>query len=319
MASSDVNKSAWHGLVNWAYDGVDYSLPGNGGEECVNFLDLRQRVWESAFASCFAFIVMIWGYTKVQLPQVKTENYVEPISKRILLVLMCLTFGTELGFKFATRQMIWILNPCHLVTMLQIFLLAAPPCRVTTVVFRLHMHMLAGASIALLFPVINTRLLPFETCVYYVQHVLIVTVPCYLMSLGGAYTPERLGDFSWSGVSLGILFLYHFLPLQWLAVVSHVNLNNMLCPAISDPFYGRFYRVCAMTHQSILIPTHGKLYTWVASLFLSKHSMEATEERSQKGSNSDTTSHTITKEISNGGDAKYTKDSKLCNGHTKLE
>lgn len=120
MASSDVNKSAWHGLVNWAYDGVDYSLPGNGGEECVNFLDLRQRVWESAFASCFAFIVMIWGYTKVQLPPLKTENYVEPISKRILLVLMCLTFGTELGFKFATRQMIWILNPCHLVTMLQV-------------------------------------------------------------------------------------------------------------------------------------------------------------------------------------------------------
>lgn len=41
----------------------------------------------------------------------------------------------------------------------------------------------------------------------------------------GAYTPERLGDFSWSGVSLGILFLYHFLPLQWLAVVSTCSLS----------------------------------------------------------------------------------------------
>lgn len=33
----------------------------------------------------------------------------------------------------------------------------------------------------------------------------------------------------------------------------------MLCPAVSDPFYGRGYRLCAMVHQMILIPVIGKL------------------------------------------------------------
>lgn len=32
----------------------------------------------------------------------------------------------------------------------------------------------------------------------------------------------------------------------------------MLCPAISDPFYGRLYRLCGMTHQLLLIPIIGK-------------------------------------------------------------
>ena len=40
----------------------------------------------------------------------------------------------------------------------QIFCLAAPPSKLVTTVFRLHLHMLSGAPIAILFPVINTRL-----------------------------------------------------------------------------------------------------------------------------------------------------------------
>lgn len=58
----------------------------------------------------------------------------------------------------------------------------------------------------------------------------------------------------------------HFISFQ----NTLVNLNNMVCPAVSDPFYGKYYRMCAATHQTITVLLHGKLYTFIAQMFLPK-------------------------------------------------
>ncbi|KAJ8310312.1 hypothetical protein KUTeg_012177, partial [Tegillarca granosa] len=263
---ADVSKGAiqWTDVVNsasqnvgwtdWAYTGVDFSLAGNGGDDCVDFLSIRQRIIESIFVVIISGVVLYRAVTRLTLPEkLVPADRLDHCGKRILLVVMCLTFGIELGFKFATQQMIYILNPCHLVTMLQIFCLAAPPSRLVTAVFRFHIHILTGAPIAILFPVINTRLLPFETEVYYIQHILMLVIPFYLMRIGGVYTPEPYFDFTWAQLSM--------------TTVSKVNLNNMLCPAVSDPFYGPWYRMCAIFHQTVLINTLGKFYVWLATKF----------------------------------------------------
>lgn len=41
----------------------------------------------------------------------------------------------------------------------------------------------------------------------------------------------------------------------------------MLCPAVSDPFYGRLYRICGMIHQVLLIPLIGKFVVWTSIKF----------------------------------------------------
>ncbi|KAH7965227.1 hypothetical protein HPB49_004772 [Dermacentor silvarum] len=213
-------------VSEWAYAGVNHSLAGNGGPECAQFISIRRRLWETVLAVLWTAALALWSWRRLQVPPAPKVVREDRGGKRCLLVLLCLVFGMELGFKFASRTVIYILNPCHIITMLQIVMLAAPPTScLLTVLFRVHIHWLNGPLLALLFPVLNTRMLPLEREVYWVQHGLMLAVPCYLMRLGGVFSTEPLADLSWGLLSLALQYLYHFLVLQALALVRLANIQ----------------------------------------------------------------------------------------------
>uniref|UniRef100_A0A8C2PRE8 Transmembrane protein 164 n=1 Tax=Cyprinus carpio TaxID=7962 RepID=A0A8C2PRE8_CYPCA len=243
-----------YSLLDWMYGGVDPMFEGNGGPECAAFLSPRQRIFETLIIVFFSILEVVVAFKKINVPKEVRDvgkdgrrSKEDTWGKNLLLVALCMTFGVEVGFKFATKTVIYLLNPCHVVTMVQIFLLACPPCKTAMVIFRLQVHMLNGALLALLFPVVNTR--------------LVSMFPSLHIPLKETPHPEPLGDMWWALLSSGILFLYHFVFLQGLGMLTEVNLNNMLCPAVSDPFYGPWYRVWATGHQTALTLVHGKALT----------------------------------------------------------
>ena len=107
--------------IGWMYSGVDFSLPGNGGPECVDFIPFPQKVIETVIFAGLSIIWMMWAYPRVKLPDdIPEPSKIDSTMKRVVLMMMCIAFGIELGFKFATHQLLWILNPCHVVSMMQV-------------------------------------------------------------------------------------------------------------------------------------------------------------------------------------------------------
>ena len=109
-------------MFEWTYEGVNHSLAGNGGRECLQFISTEQKIAETVIFIVLSMAVLAYSYPRLRMPdKLPPGRYEESqTQRRVVLVVVCVTFGVELGFKFATRQVVWLLNPCHLCTMTQV-------------------------------------------------------------------------------------------------------------------------------------------------------------------------------------------------------
>jgi len=116
--------SVWHNWLSWTYVGVDPKLPGNGGPECLEFISPSQKLIETLFYVIVAVFAICYAWPRLNVSHCNKVSVhgsvIDCAGRRMMLLIMCITFGVEIGFKLATRQLIWILNPCHLVTMMQV-------------------------------------------------------------------------------------------------------------------------------------------------------------------------------------------------------
>lgn len=114
--------------LEWLYDGINTTVPRNAGPECAHYASIQRKLIESIILVTVSIVSMKWAINRLRpIPNVqnivnnnrysKCDSY---NGKQILLTAMSLTFGLELGFKFASRSVIYILNPCHITTIIQV-------------------------------------------------------------------------------------------------------------------------------------------------------------------------------------------------------
>ena len=180
--------------------GIDYSLPGNGGPDCRDHVSFQHRMWETGAALGLAFLAILLS-NRSSKQQARGErrgssaSRTQPppppsTSRRLLLVILTFTYGLEVGFKLATRQLIFLLNPCHVLTVINIYILSSGGGPMAQTLHLRTLHYLHGPILALLLPVTNTLFLPFEAETYWIQHILIVVVPIYLLVTNPEYRSQ---------------------------------------------------------------------------------------------------------------------------------
>lgn len=107
-------------MLDWTYVGVNTTVAGNGGPECANYLTWKTRVLETVVILICMCLLIKWGLKNLSPLDVCCTETCDPNGKRILLVLMTLIWGIEIGFKFSSKTLIFLLNPCHITTALQV-------------------------------------------------------------------------------------------------------------------------------------------------------------------------------------------------------
>ena len=107
-------------MIDWAYSGVNSSLIGSGGPICASYMTLTRRLIETLFLLPVAVFLIKHGLRNISLPETPIHYSRDRGGKRLLLVLICLMWGIEIGFKFSSRTVIYLLNPCHVTTALQV-------------------------------------------------------------------------------------------------------------------------------------------------------------------------------------------------------
>jgi hypothetical protein len=108
-------------MFEWAYSGVDFSLYGNGGPDCMSYLSKVQLVLESACVIAFSLVFeLYYPWTRSVSNYRPNLELRERFGRKLLLAGLCLIWGIEIGYKLSTRQLIFLFNPCHVVTFIQV-------------------------------------------------------------------------------------------------------------------------------------------------------------------------------------------------------
>jgi len=264
--------SFWNKMYDWSLAGIDFKYDGNGGIECRDHVSFNRRINETLLGMGVPSLMYLLYFIYCKLfttssPQKQTyvsqhHTQYSPL-RMLLLVSLSFCFGIEVGYKLASKQLIWLLNPCHMTSFIQMYLLAVPSelWSGNQTIYKIMLHTLHGPLAAVLFPVTESLILPFEPEIYYIQHWIILLVPLYLLTIedGHGYQFHPSFDMHWYIKSYWVWSLWHFVIMMWTGYFTLANVGSMLCPAASDPFSGPDYRMVGIIHQSLSVFVFGTL------------------------------------------------------------
>ena len=118
-------------LADWLYGGVytdTYSSMDDGGQECYQQLSLSYHLVCSVLSVCFVGM-LYWTLARPRLAVTfaKQPSGVSPsLLEKITGVLLVVCWLTQFVYKLLAKRLIFMLSPCHQVSLMQLYLCVSP-------------------------------------------------------------------------------------------------------------------------------------------------------------------------------------------------
>jgi hypothetical protein len=129
------------------------------------------------------------------------------------------------------RTLLVLLQPCHLIVLIQAWALLKQPSRTINVALLMHLAWLPGCVAAVVVPDAGDGAIWLSIEMYYIEHAFCACItPIYLMLrhravIARCFCRDSLIAGMWS------LLPFHWPVLALINVLTHVNIQFMLCPS----------------------------------------------------------------------------------------
>ena len=101
------------------YGGIRLDIPGHGGAECAAYLSTGTKIAETCLSTVMMLICLVYALKRATLPS-KPPPEIDHMWKKPLLALLCMILGLEIGYKISSGELLYILNPCHVLTVVEV-------------------------------------------------------------------------------------------------------------------------------------------------------------------------------------------------------
>jgi len=209
-----------------------------GGAGCANFVPFGQAVRENlvgAVAVVAVYLLLNWVLDpagRKGRPGAVYAGRPNTAVDTALGVLSALVWVWNAAYKVAKSRFIFMLAPCHVLSLMHAFVLLNRPLAALNRIFLFSMAWQYGAIMAILTPDTANLYMPGEVLEFWAQHWLItVIVPPYLIFSRRKENAAFLRNQPWEFLR-GILSMqaYHWFVLGPVGRLLHANLNYMQCP-----------------------------------------------------------------------------------------
>eukprot|EP00731_Ephydatia_muelleri_P034258 Em0053g4a len=103
------------------YGGIQPNISGNGGPDCAAFLSKGHLLFETLLGTALVVLFSLCGAKTYTLPAKVASAGKDPLFKKVLLVVLSVVFAIEIVYKVCSRLLLYLLNPCHVCTVLEIY------------------------------------------------------------------------------------------------------------------------------------------------------------------------------------------------------